>query len=136
MNNKNIATALFILSVIGLGVGYVLTNSIKFGICIANEVVTEASCINLYERVGDPVFYGMAALALVFLVLMLVPKAWNAWKKFAVWYIPIAAVLLILYPEPNSWDVLPDPQELSKWISGLYIVVSLFIVTLISRKKT
>jgi len=37
---------LLILSVVGSVIGYVLTNSIKFGVCIANETVTEASCIN------------------------------------------------------------------------------------------
>jgi len=88
----------FIFSLIGLGIGYVLTNSIQFGMCKVDELVTEASCINSFERVGDPLFYGMAALAIVFLVLLFRPSAVGAWKKFAKWYIPIVTLIFIFYP--------------------------------------
>lgn len=134
MNNRKLNILLLVLSVIGLGVGYVLTNSIKFGICIANPTVTQASCINFYERLGDPIFYGMGALALVFLTLLTIPKAWPAWKRFAIWFVPVAAILLAIYPEPNSWDVLPSPQEFSKWVSGIYILVSVWIIVASKRK--
>ena len=119
----------FIFSLIGLGIGYVLTNSIQFGMCKVDELVTEASCINSFERVGDPLFYGMAALAIVFLVLLFRPSAVGAWKKFAKWYIPIVTLIFIFYPNPGSGDFFsPYPEQIFQWLSTLYVVVSLIII--------
>lgn len=117
------------LSLVGFAVGYVLTNSIKFGICISNNVVTDALCINLYERVGDPLFYGAGALAVVFFVLLFAQYAFQAWKKFAVWFIPLATLLFVFYPEPGSGDLFsPYPEQVFQWVSGLYIIISLFLI--------
>lgn len=132
MKNKQIIIP-FVLSLVGFGVGYVLTNSIKFGICISNNVVTDASCINLYERLGDPLFYGASALALVFFVLLLIPRAFSAWKKFAVWFIPLAAILFIFYPEPGSGDLFSSyPEQVFQWVSGLYVLISATIIAIAS----
>ncbi len=129
MNTKKITFWLLILCFIGLGAGFILTNSIKFDICVVNEVTTDASCINFYERIGNPLFYGMSVLALVFLVLTFVPQAFSAWKKFAVWFIPIAALLFIFYPDPGSGDYFsPYPEQIFQWVSILYIVISVVII--------
>lgn len=128
MKNKQILIPL-ILSVVGFVVGYVLTNSIKFWICISNNVVTDASCINLYERLGDPIYYGAGALAIVFLVLSFTSQAFSAWKKFAVWFVPLAVLLFIFYPEPGSGDLFsPYPEQVFQWVSGLYIIISLLLI--------
>lgn len=136
MKSSQLLFASLVVSLVGLGLGYILTNSIQFGICIANEKITEASCINFYERLGDPFFYGMGALALVFLVLLAVPKAFEAWKKFAIWFVPLAALLFIWYPEPGSGDFFsPYPEQVFQWVSGLYVLVSLVLIGLSLRKK-
>ncbi|KKT14132.1 MAG: hypothetical protein UW83_C0036G0003 [Parcubacteria group bacterium GW2011_GWD1_44_9] len=128
MGNKILS--LLALSAIGFGVGYILTNSTQFNICIANKVVTDAACINFYERVGDPLFYGMGALTIVFLILLFLPQAFPAWKKFAIWFIPLATLLFIFYPDPGSGDYFsPYPEQVFRWVSGLYVLVSLIIVT-------
>ena len=127
---KKITFGLLVLSLIGFGIGYVLTNSIRFNLCIVNETITEASCINFYERVGDPLFYGMGALTIVFLILLFLPQAFPAWKKFAIWFIPLATLLFIFYPDPGSGDYFsPYPEQVFRWVSGLYVLVSLIIVT-------
>ncbi len=126
----------FLVSAVITGVGYVLTNSIEFGICIANQTVTEASCINFYERIGDALFYGAAALALVFILLAFIPKAWHAWNRFAMWYVPIATVLFIFYKDPGSGDLVsPYAETVFQWVSGVYVAISLLIVAFISVKK-
>ncbi len=135
MKNKQILVPL-ILSLIGFGVGYVLTNSIKFGICISNDVVTDASCINLYERLGDPLFYGMGALALVFFILLFTSYAFSIWKKFAVWFIPLATLLFIFYPEPGSGDLFsPYPEQVFQWVSVLYVLISIAIIAIVRLWK-
>ena len=136
MKDKKISV-LFACSLAGLGIGYVLTNSVRFGLCISNGVVSEASCINFYERVGDPLFYGIGALALVFLILLFVPRAFSAWKKFAIWFVPLAALLFIFYPDPGSGDFFsPYPEQVFQWISGIYILVSVLIIAVVSLRKS
>lgn len=128
MKNKQILIFLA-LSLVSFVVGYILTNSIKFGICISNNVVTDASCINLYERLGDPLYYGTGALAIVFFVLLFAARAFSAWKKFAVWFVPLAALLFIFYPEPGSGDLFsPYPEQVFQLTSGFYVLISFAII--------
>ncbi|MDO8624141.1 MAG: hypothetical protein Q7R54_02185 [bacterium] len=135
MKNKLIL-GLLALSLVGFGIGYVLTNSIKFGICMANNVITDASCINFYERVGDPIFYGMGALTIVFLVLLFIPRTFSAWKKFAMWFVPLAALLFIFYPDPGSGDLFsPYPEQVFQWVSSFYVLVSVVIIAIASLRK-
>ena len=72
MKPKLIIAGFLLLSFLGFGAGYILTNSIDFGFFVANAVATDASCINFYERLGDPFFYGMGALADGFFVFIFV----------------------------------------------------------------
>ena len=137
MSTKKITFYSLVLSLIGFGIGYILTNSIKFNICTVNKTITEASCINFYERVGDPLFYGMSALSLVFLILLFLPQAFSVWKKFAVWFIPIATLIFIFYPDPGSGDYFsPYPEQVFQWVSILYIVVSVVIIALNNKKQS
>lgn len=136
MRTKQLTFLLLVLSLAGAGIGYVLDNSIKFGICIANSTVTEASCINFYERIGSGIFSGMLALSFIFIVLLIIPKAFSAWKKFAIWATPIVALIFATYSGSGGFDMVsPDPETLFKWISILYVVVSLVIIGIAARKK-
>lgn len=128
---------LFILSLIGTGVGYVLTNSIKFQLCIAERLKFDASCVNLYERLGDPLFYGLGALTIVFLFLIFFPQAVQKWKKFAIWYIPLATIIFIFYQGPSSGDLFsPYPEQVFRWLSCIYIIVSVIVIVLSHRKRS
>ena len=136
MSTRKIASLFLIVSLVGFVVGYVLTNSIQFKICTVTNVVTDARCINFYERIGDPIFYGMPALALVFLILTFLPQAFSAWKKFAVWFIPIATLIFIFYQGPSSGDYFsPYPEQVFQWISILYVIVSVLIIFISLRKN-
>lgn len=133
---KSLAWWFLPISLLGLGVGYVLTNSVEFGICIANSTVTDARCLNLYERVGDPMFYGFGALTVVFLILLFLPQAVSSWKKFAVWFVPLTTLLFIWYPEPGSGDLFsPYPEQVFQWVSGLYVLISAGVIFRASTQK-
>lgn len=117
---KFLATSL-LLAVIG----YVLTTSAAFNLCLHNQY----SCRELLNQIGDPIFYGMGALSLVFLVLYSFPQAFSAWKKFAMWFVPLAALLFAVYPEPGSGDLFsPFPEQVFQWISAAYVIISLVII--------
>lgn len=119
---------LFALSTIGFAVGlYIL----KFYQC-NNSLF----CFYFYTRVGDPLFYGMGALALVFLLLLFIPRAFSAWKKFAIWFVPLAVILFIFYPEPGSGDYFsPYPEQVFKWVSVIYVLISSVIIGWTALKK-
>lgn len=123
---------LFVATLILFGLGYVLSNSVFFSLCSQ----TEYACRDLFNRVGDPLFYGGGALSLVFLILLFIPQAFQKWKKFAVWFVPLAALLFAFYPNPGSGDFLsPYPEQVFKWVSVFYVVVSLAIIGWAKIKK-
>ncbi len=127
---------LFVFSLVGFGVGYVLTNSIQFKICVVNKIITDAGCINFYERIGNPLFYGMSALAFIFFILAFLPQAFSAWKKFAIWFIPLATLLFIFYQGPSAGDYFsPYPEQVFRWVSVVYVVVSIAIILVSSKNK-
>ncbi|HEY4494188.1 MAG TPA: hypothetical protein VJB95_02030 [Candidatus Paceibacterota bacterium] len=135
MDKRKSISILFMVSMVGIIVGYILTNSTKFNICVLNQTITEATCINFYERLGDPLFYGMLALTVVFLILLFIPRAFDAWRKFAVWFIPLAVLLFIFYPDPGSGDLFsPYPEQVFQWVSGLYVLISVFIIVRAARR--
>lgn len=132
MSNKLFLASSFLLSALG----FVFTNSVKFGFCISNQEVREVLCINFFERVGDPLFYGGLALFAVFVLLTFLPQAFNTWKKFATWFIPLAILLFIFYPNPGAGDYFsPYPEQVFKWTSILYVAISTIVIGLVSVKK-
>jgi len=130
MNKKTILW-LLIFSIIGFVVGYILSNPYELGVCNEYSIV----CYDL-ATTGFALFYGMGALTLVFLVLLFSPQAFESWKKFAIWFVPLATLLFIFYPDPGSGDFFsPYPEQVFRWVSGLYVIVSLLIMGLKSIKK-
>src|SRR3989338_7994986 len=128
---KKIIFSLLALSLLGLLVGLLFKNSIEVGLCLE----TEPTCINNMTMIGDGLFYGISALALVFLLLLFLPSAFPAWKKFAVWFIPIAALIFIFYRGGNYFD--PFPEQIYQWVSTIYVILSILIIAWseIKRRK-
>jgi hypothetical protein len=131
MNTRKKIILLFIISLVALLLGVFLTNSVRFGFCLHEQY----ACRDILNNIGDPLFYGMSALSLVFLILALIPQAFSAWKKFAKWFIPIATLIFIFYPQPGSGDLFsPYPEQVFKWASIFYIVISVIIIA--SNRKS
>ena len=131
MSTKKITILSLLFSLLFLGCGLVLENSTELSLC----AVSEPSCIDNLTRIGDGLLYGMSALAFVFFLLLFLPSAFPAWKKFAVWFIPIAALFFIFYTDPGSGDYFsPYPVQVFKWVSVLYVVLSVIIISLNSLK--
>ncbi len=112
--------------------GNVLKDSLMFGLCKS----TEPGCINHLTQMGNALFYGAGALTLIFVVLLFIPKAFSAWKRFAIWFIPLAALLFVFYPEPGSGDFFsPHAETVYRWVSGLYILISASIISFVRFQK-
>jgi len=125
MKTKKITFLLLVVSLFGSFAGYILTNSLVFGFCLHDQY----SCRELLNNIGDPLFYGMSALSVVFLILLFTPQAFSAWKKFAKWFIPIATLIFIFYPDPGSGDLFsPYPEQVFRFISVFYVIASIFVI--------
>lgn len=132
MNQKRIVSGLLIISLLGFGIGLVLKSSIEFSLCL----ISEPTCINNLTWIGDGLYYGAGALMLIFFILLFSPHAFSAWKKFAIWFVPLAALLFIFYPDPGSGDLFsPYPEQVFQWVSILYILVSTVIIAIASLRK-
>jgi len=130
MRKKLIVT--IILSILLAVVGHLLVNSYKLNLCFSDSGTNtyDVTCHSLLERIGDPLFYGMSALAVIFLILFLVPSAFNAWKKFAIWFVPLMAIIFAVYKGPSGgfMDPTPYPKQVFLWLSILYVAISLIII--------
>lgn len=99
---------------------------------------TVSSGGELIIAIRKALMYSMPALAFVFFLLLLVPRAVPAWKKFANWYIPCAVLLFIFYDGPGGFDLFsPYPEDVYKWASVLYVFICVGIITwtLLGSKK-
>src|SRR3989338_10585839 len=125
MGIKKITILFLILSLIGLGVSYSIF-----------QLDLQASATgDLLLKLRESFFYGMSALTLIFLILLFIPRAFPTWKKFAVWFIPLATLLFIFYPDTGSGDYFsPYPEQVYKWVSILYVVISIGIITFSASK--
>lgn len=118
---------LFLLTFFGLATG----------LLILNLDLQASATGDILVRLGKSLIYGMGALAVVFLLLFFVPQAFSTWKKFAIWFVPLAAIIFIVYPEPGSGDFIsPYPEQVFQWVSALYVLVSLVIIVWSSMKRS
>lgn len=125
MRSQSITGILLLLSIVGSAVGYFILNSDIQASLIGYTLV----------RAAKALYYGMGALALVFLVLLFVPQAFNAWKKFAIWFVPLATIIFVLWPESGGMDLLsPYPEQIFQWVSAMYVAISLGIIGWSSKK--
>ena len=126
MNTKKINFVLFIFSLVGLLAAYLILHS----------DLNASATGDILVRLGKSFFYGMSALALIFLILAFLPQAFPAWKKFAICFIPLATLLFIFYPNPGSGDYFsPYPEQVFRWVSILYVVVSVAIIAVSLKNK-
>ena len=125
MSNRQINIGLLSLSCIGLVASYLILQSDLYASATGDMLV----------KLGKSLFYATTAMSLVFLVLLFTPQAFTAWKKFAIWFVPLAAILFAVYPDPGSGDLFsPYPEQIFQWVSALYVIISISIITWKSYK--
>ena len=125
MSIRKTTAILFLAALVSWGIGFIFSNAISFGLCMHDQY----SCRDVFNNIGDPLFYSMPALALIFLILLFTPQAFLAWKKFAIWFVPLAALLFAFYPGPGGNDLFsPYPEQVFRWVSILYVIISILII--------
>lgn len=106
-------------------VGIALSNSTLLSICTASDY----ACRDILNKIGDPLFYGMGAFSIIFFALLMIPRAYRTWQRFAVWYLPFAISLFFFYRDPGSGDLFsPYPEQVYQWVAGIFVVLSLVVI--------
>ena len=132
MQKISLQMSSFLLTVLGSFVGFLLTNSVRIGLCDKNEY----SCREILNSFGDALYVGFGALAIVFFALIFAGSAaFQTWKKFAVWYIPLAALIFIFYhPNPGDWAA-PLREDVLFLVAAVYVILSAFNIWWSYRKN-
>lgn len=133
--NRTILLLLLLTSALA-STALLFKDSYASGLCSANASLQEydLSCHAFYESVGDPLFYGMGALSIIFLLLLLVPRAYRVWQRFAVWYLPFAISLFLFYRDPGSGDLFsPYPEQVYRWVAGIFVCLSVLVIAVSAK---
>jgi hypothetical protein len=125
--NKTLNFAL-VFFVLNFFIGILFAIPEKIGLCGQGDV----SCIyKISEGFAQPLILGSFFLGITFLVLRFLPKrVFNLWLKFAVWYVPLAALWIIITPASGGgWAGLaPDKEGVIWLLGGIYLAVSFCLI--------
>ena len=126
MSHKKKITFIIIFSIFVFIIGFILTEPVAMGICDSNA---RFSCIRPLSDIGQPLAMGPISLFLISLILLFFSReVFDAWKKFAVVYIPLAIIWLALTPTSCSSLVCPD-REMVTWYTSIgFFLISLGII--------
>lgn len=138
---KKIIVAL-ILSVAGIGIGYLFNNLFDIGNCYVNGVYKSGLlCEDVFPDIGNVLIPSMTALSVSLLALTLVPKAVVAWGRFALVAIPLTLFIFLMTPQSNSGGLSgnvgfgPTAAETYFWVSAAFAVLSLIIIAWVAVKS-
>ena len=131
MNQKRLIKKLVLLFVTIVVVGGVLAFPEEIGLCEYNQI----SCVNLYtESLAQPlVIFGLSILMSLVVLLVSSDMASITWRKFAIWGIPLGAILITLTPVSNygaGGIGIPNiDREIVTWIVSIaFLLISLIII--------
>ncbi len=136
MNHKKQLYICIGVSLFGVLVGSIFMNTIMFGICPSGSSICPFKYTN---TIGQPLVLFLGFLSLIFLILLFTKEAiFNAWKKFGIWYIPLAAFLIFLAPPDSGgsfgFSMGIDREGATMFLSAIFLIASLIIIILKSIK--
>jgi hypothetical protein len=144
MSHRKLIGALFILSLLGMLIGYFLVFPDKFGLCTppfgrpyGTPDLNYTGCFtSLGSSIGNPLRGGLPTISFILFILLFMPKyVYDAWKKFALIYILVAGFLIAITPPSCSAGFFsiglpPCPERAGvAVVMGVgFLISSLFII--------
>ena len=139
MSQTKIVYTLIISSFFALGVGYIFSEPLKFGICKSTYSITEGGpatgCLESFgENIPEPLLWSFLPLLIISFILFFVRReVFIAWAKFAGVAFPIIlGILLYTFnntPALGSWIGGPtDDQLASVLLPTSFLIISLLII--------
>ena len=94
-------------------------------------------CVYDAKIVAEPLFFFLAALVPVFIILIFTKQqVFTTWKKFAIPYLIISAIILLI-PSGGMGGFMgggPDNEFFTIMLSGLFLIISILIIAIKSYK--
>jgi hypothetical protein len=116
----------FFAATVALIIGLVLAVPENFGICSSD---ISYSCIRTAESFAEPLIYLGGAVLLTSILIILFPATFQAWKRFAIWYLPTVALLLAIYDDRGGGFFPTGDKESTTWfLVILYLIISTIII--------
>jgi hypothetical protein len=128
MKYKRQLTFVSVGSLLGVAVGLFFASPRSVGLCSQYDYKCSAV---IGEGVGVPLMlFGVCILFLSLLLRFLNEKIFRTWSRFALIYLPIAALLLYLTPVQCDapLGLCTDRELVTWWLAGLFVIVSLIII--------
>lgn len=139
MESKKTILKVFLFSVIFLLVGLITLYPDRFGICNPDD----RECVySLAFTIGEPLsFFMILFIPSVLLVFAFRDLIYQTWKKFALVYIPLAAILVALVPVycgGNFISFFCLNKENTSWLTagGFLVITLIFIITKKLKSKS
>ena len=140
--NMLIKILLLIAPLIIYGTGYLLLNAYDFfGICFGelnildNKKVCWSDLASIAISLKFAGQYLFLTAALLFFATKKTFSLW--WWRFAIWFIPLALILIALQPDIGiTFELLqPGKTVFTTWLGTLFLIVSALIIFFSNRKK-
>ncbi|MEK7615752.1 MAG: hypothetical protein AAB420_00920 [Patescibacteria group bacterium] len=132
---KKQISIILIVSILLVGLGVFFGSADKVGLCLVDETYYDTTCMTKYvEKIGQPLLFFSFSIFISVLILFFVREStYLAWRKFAMWAVPIGAIILFLVPGSSGGGLGisgPDlTKETASWgVSIIFLIISLFII--------
>lgn len=130
-------------SLLAYGVGWLLLNLYrKFNYCMGEIILLpngRESCFSDYSEYAWPLMHlGSFLLPIAALLFFSSKEVINIWfKKFAVWFIPLWIILIIIAEEHSNqvWPLVSSSNEMATGLGTIFLVVSALIIFFGNKKK-
>lgn len=132
METKGIILKILASSILFLLVGLLFALPQKFWLCAGNDWVCISS---LSGNIGEPLTLFMALfIPSALLVFAFRNIVYQAWKKFALFYIPLSVILIALVPVSCGGNFISFfclNKENTSWLTagGFFIITIILIIT-------
>ena len=135
MNFEKQIRILLIVCIFLTGLSIFFGMADKVGLCLVDSIYYDTDCMTLYtEIIAQPIFFFSISIFLTGLSLLFVcEETYLAWRKFAIFAIPIGVIILIFTPVDDGGGFFisgPDfTKETASWgVSIVFLLISLIII--------
>jgi len=125
MSHRKRVLILSLLSLLGFSIGVILTSPYGAGLC--GEI---RYCFEPFDEIiGQPLgFFSIVIFFLSMVFLFVHEQKFSSWLHFAKYYLPIAALLIILMPTVDSTIGGFDKEFMTWLLAGIFFITSLGII--------
>lgn len=120
---------ILLVGILSIIVSFIVALPEKVGICDPSDHVCIGIFIDRYNIIASILVALFVPVLLISLILyFLSEQIFTSWFRFAKYYLPIAAILIILSPTVDS-SILGFDKEFMTWLfSGIFFLTSLGII--------